>query len=162
MTPWTVAHQVPLSMRLPRQEYRSGLPFLRDLPDPGIEPMSPALKADSLPLKPWLSFTHCYRLHWQYEREKFIIEVYKLIFWRKNLDSLTFTLYFLHPFIGNNSVIMAFLAWIFFLGVSISWEIENSFLPNFKLKKLTCELFLVGMSSWNSWGYSEISQYHEI
>ena len=45
MTPWTVAHQPLLSMRFPRQEYWSGLPFLSpgDLPDPGTELMSPAL-----------------------------------------------------------------------------------------------------------------------
>ena len=45
MTPWTVACQAPLSMGLPRQEYWSGLPFLSpgDLPDPGIEFVSPAL-----------------------------------------------------------------------------------------------------------------------
>ena len=45
MTPWTVAHQAPLSMGFPRQEYWSGLPFPPpgDLPDPGIEPESPAL-----------------------------------------------------------------------------------------------------------------------
>ena len=44
-TPWTVAHQAPLSMEFSRQEYWSGLPFPspRDLPNPGIEPMSPAL-----------------------------------------------------------------------------------------------------------------------
>ena len=43
--PWTVAHQIPLSIGLPRQEYWSGLsiPFLRYLPDPGIEPKSPIL-----------------------------------------------------------------------------------------------------------------------
>ena len=43
-TPWTVTCQVPLSMGFPRQEYWSGLPFLspRDLPDPGVEPASPA------------------------------------------------------------------------------------------------------------------------
>ena len=43
--PWTIGHQPPLSMGFPRQEYRSGLPFLspRDLPDPGIELVSPAL-----------------------------------------------------------------------------------------------------------------------
>ena len=37
--PWTVAHQTPLSMGFPRQEYWSGLPFptLGDLPHPGIE-----------------------------------------------------------------------------------------------------------------------------
>ena len=54
-TPWTVAHQAPLSMEFSRQEYWSGLPFpsLGNLPDPGIEHTSlapPALAADSLPL----------------------------------------------------------------------------------------------------------------
>ena len=50
MTPWTVAHQVPLSLGFSRQEYWSGLSFLSpgDLSDPGIEPWSPALQADSL------------------------------------------------------------------------------------------------------------------
>jgi len=44
VTPWAVAHEVPLCMGFPRQEYWSGLPFpsLGDLPDPGIEPVSPA------------------------------------------------------------------------------------------------------------------------
>ena len=48
--PWTVAYQAPLSMEFSRQEYWSGLPFPSpgDLPDPGIEPRSPALQADSL------------------------------------------------------------------------------------------------------------------
>ena len=51
-TPWTVAHQAPLSVGFSRQEYWSGLPFPSpgDLPDPGIEPASAALQADSLPL----------------------------------------------------------------------------------------------------------------
>ena len=42
---WTVAHQAPLSMGSPRQEYWSGLPFPSpgDLPNPGVEPRSPAL-----------------------------------------------------------------------------------------------------------------------
>ena len=49
-TPWTVAHQSPLSIEFSRQEYQSGLPFpsLGDLPDPGIETASPALQVDSL------------------------------------------------------------------------------------------------------------------
>ena len=53
-TPWTVAYQAPLSLGFPRQEYWSGLPFppTGDLPDPGIEPGSPALQADSLPSEP--------------------------------------------------------------------------------------------------------------
>ena len=51
---WTEARQARLSMGLPRQEYWSGLPFPSpgDLPDPEIEPRSPALQADHLPGKP--------------------------------------------------------------------------------------------------------------
>ena len=47
--PWAIGQQSPLSMEFPRQEYWSGLPFLTpgDLPDPGIEPRSLALQADS-------------------------------------------------------------------------------------------------------------------
>ena len=45
VTPWTAAHQVPLSRGFPRQEYWSGLPFPSpgDLPNPGIKPKSLAL-----------------------------------------------------------------------------------------------------------------------
>ena len=52
VTPWTVARQVPLSVGFSRQEYWSGLPFPSpgDLPDPGIEPRSPALRADAFNL----------------------------------------------------------------------------------------------------------------
>ena len=54
-TPWTVAHQAPLSTGLSRQEHWSGLPCPPpgDLPDLGIElvsPEAPALQADSSPL----------------------------------------------------------------------------------------------------------------
>ena len=47
---WAIARQVPLSMKFSRQECWSGLPFPSpgDLPDPGTEPESPALQADSL------------------------------------------------------------------------------------------------------------------
>ena len=53
-TPWTVGHQAPLSMGFSRQEYWSGLPFPSpgDLPNPGIEPRSPALQADALSSEP--------------------------------------------------------------------------------------------------------------
>ena len=46
-TPWTVAHQTPLSMGFSRQEYQSKLPFPPpgDLPNPGIEPPSPVSPA---------------------------------------------------------------------------------------------------------------------
>ena len=54
VNPWTGARQAPLSMGFPRQEYWSGLSFYSpgDLPNPGMEPQSPALQADSLPLEP--------------------------------------------------------------------------------------------------------------
>ena len=52
--PQTVAHQAPLSRRFSKQECCSGLPCPSpgDLPNPGIEPGSPALQADSLPSEP--------------------------------------------------------------------------------------------------------------
>ena len=51
-TPWAVAYQAPLSRGFSRQEYWSGLPFPSsgDLPNPGIEPRSPALEADAFNL----------------------------------------------------------------------------------------------------------------
>ena len=53
-TSWTVVYQAPQSMDFSRQEYWSGLPFLSpgDLPDPGIEPGSPALEAHTLLSEP--------------------------------------------------------------------------------------------------------------
>ena len=53
-TLWTVTYQAPPSMGFSRQEYWSGLPFPSpgDLPDPGIEPGSPALQADALTSDP--------------------------------------------------------------------------------------------------------------
>ena len=71
VTPWIAACQAPLSMGLPRQECWSGLPFPSsgDLPNPGIEPGSPVLQADSLPTelsgKP-AHFTNSYCLHQQF------------------------------------------------------------------------------------------------
>ena len=54
VTPWTVAYQAPLSMGFSRQEYWCGLPFPSpgNIPDPGIEPWSPALQADALLSEP--------------------------------------------------------------------------------------------------------------
>ena len=53
-TPWTVAYQALPSMGFSRQEYWSGLPFPSpgDLPNPGIEPRSPALQTGALPSEP--------------------------------------------------------------------------------------------------------------
>ena len=68
VTPWTAAHQAPLSLKFSRQEYWSGWPFLSpgDLPNPGIEPSflaSPALAGGfftAVPRgKPHLSLSLC-------------------------------------------------------------------------------------------------------
>ena len=61
-TPWAVAHQAPLSMGFPRQEYWCGFAFPSpgDLPDARIEPTSPALAGNSLPLSQlsWSLWSH--------------------------------------------------------------------------------------------------------
>ena len=65
-TPWTVAHQVPLSMEFSRQEYWCGLPCPPpgDLPDTGIKPASLAWQVDSLPLSQQGSLgLHIHRLY---------------------------------------------------------------------------------------------------
>ena len=53
-TPWTRVRQAPLFMGFPRQEYCSGLPFPSpgNLPDPGMEPGSPAWQAATLTSEP--------------------------------------------------------------------------------------------------------------
>jgi len=62
--PWTVAHQGPSYMKFLRQEYWSGVPFPPpgDLPNPGIEPRTPALQADSLSSEP---IRKCNRAHFE-------------------------------------------------------------------------------------------------
>ena len=54
-TPWNVAHQATPSMGFSRQEYWNGLSFPspEDLPNPGIEPRSPALQTDALTSEPY-------------------------------------------------------------------------------------------------------------
>ena len=49
VTPWAVAYQAPLSM---------GFPSPGSLPNPGIEPRSPALLADALPSEPYENYWH--------------------------------------------------------------------------------------------------------
>ena len=81
-TPWTVAHQAPPSMGFSRQEYWSGLPFPSpgDLPNPGIEPRSPAFQADALtsepPGKPIIINIYLYILVFMFLFSKFLSSVY--------------------------------------------------------------------------------------
>ena len=66
-TLWTIAHQAPLYVEFFRQEYWSGLlcPPPGDLSNAGIEPVSPALQAGSLPSEPplVLIFVNTTRTH---------------------------------------------------------------------------------------------------
>ena len=70
-TPWTLAHQAPLSVGFSRQKYQSELPFPspEDLPDPGVESGSPALQAYSLPfelhLKSVCGFSFVLNVKWK-------------------------------------------------------------------------------------------------
>ena len=54
--PWVVGFQDPLSIEFSRQDYWSRFPSPEDLPNPGIEPGSPELQADSLPSEPQGTF----------------------------------------------------------------------------------------------------------
>ena len=63
VTPWTTAHQAPLSVGFSRKEYCSGLPFppLGDLPDPGIKAKSllfPALAGGFFTTSPKQGHSH--------------------------------------------------------------------------------------------------------
>ena len=66
-TPWTVAHQAPLSMEFSRQKYWNGqpLPSPEDLSDPGIELGFPVLQADSSPSQP-SGKPSCLHIHIKY------------------------------------------------------------------------------------------------
>ena len=93
-TPRTVAHQAPLFMGFSRQEYWSGLPCPLPgyLPNPGIEPGSPALQVDflptELPAKPNLFPYQSSNSHWKAplytERMKVIKANYSLLLLGKN------------------------------------------------------------------------------
>ena len=58
VTPWTAACQAPLSTGFPRQGYWSGLPFPSpgNLPDPGVEPVSPTLVGEFFTIEPPKAF----------------------------------------------------------------------------------------------------------
>ena len=81
-TPWTVAHQAPLSMGFSRQEYWSGLPFPSsgDLLKPGIKPGSPSLQAESLPCeRPGKPFST--RWTWGYHWDRHTLSQHLTLSW---------------------------------------------------------------------------------
>ena len=93
LTPWTVAYQAPLSMGFSRREYWSGLPFPSpgDLPNPGVEPGSPALQADALPSEPLvLSFLYSPNLtsiHDYWKNHSFDKTDLFFFFWQSNVST---------------------------------------------------------------------------
>ena len=86
MTPWIIAHQVPLSLEFPRQEYWSVLPFLSpgDLPNSGIKLTSAALAEDSLPqshqASPW-SFYILWILTPNRPNGSYLLQIFSLIYY---------------------------------------------------------------------------------
>ena len=98
VTLWTIVHQAPLSMGFFRQEYWSGLPCPppRNLPDPGIEPVSLV----SLALAGRLFTTE--PLNWMWGEMKFSIsKIFKQIhvhfslYWEGNYCTFRVSLMFL-------------------------------------------------------------------
>ena len=111
-TTWTGARQAPQSMGSSRQDYWNGLPFPSpgDLPDPGIEPRSPALQAGSLlselPGKPSIPL-HFHNFFFFFLQSG-LLKIYSLNFQLHNtvLLSIVTMLYFtfpefIHLIIGN-------------------------------------------------------------
>ena len=109
-TPWTVAYQAPPSMGFSRQEYWSGLPFPSpgDLPDPGIEPRSPAFQADAgRPVNLWATQTHrlyIYELIYNIKKKRF-----RFWFWFWNQLFVTWDL-FLDSHQANWSSVLSFFS----------------------------------------------------
>ena len=103
-TPQTVARQALLSMEFSRHKYWSGLPFPSpgDHPDPGTEPKSPALQADSLPSelpeKPYLwDFKYINNLSYLkplFISVEFSLHSFQRKFDRKVIDIFNFQMYF--------------------------------------------------------------------
>ena len=75
VTPWTIAHQAPLSLEFPRQEYWSGSPFpsLGKHPDLEIKPASPALASGFFTTEPLGRAIERHKLRPEYTERCFIL-----------------------------------------------------------------------------------------
>ena len=95
VTLWTIACRTSLSMGFPGQEYWSGLPFPSpgDLPDPGIEPASPALQVDSLQLSHRRSLYNTYCFYYMYIYDNISVYIIKICNYFNTWNVATCTFY---------------------------------------------------------------------
>ena len=111
MTSWTVAYQAPLSVGFSRLEYWSGLPFPSpgDLPNPGIEPMSPALAGGFFTSEPPGKPRQC-PSGWSPEKKTCFQELEKdKLFWRERVLFVTSHLHLSSwQFSGGGFLILTF------------------------------------------------------
>ena len=142
-TPWTVACQAPLCVGVSRQEYWSRLPFPSPwcLPDSGVEPWFPALRADSLlsepPGKPDLSLntfpTFCQLRHvnktFTLFRPQLRVSTYRvMIVWEIIEDNEVIVA---SRILGGRQMLRAMLALVTITlikkgtSLSLSWEIRR-------------------------------------
>ena len=137
-TPWTITHQAPLSMGFPRQEYWSGLPIPspRDLPNSGMEPESPALQVDSLPLS-HLGGRNLYVIHLKYSSVSMSIPNYpfpptfpagnhKLVSLRKISLWVVCIISFQIPHVRDVICYFSFSVWLLSLNMIISRSIHDA------------------------------------
>ena len=123
-TLWTEEPGGLQSMGFSRQEYWTGLPFSSpgDLPDPGIEPRSPALQAVSLPTELLLGrVLHKCLLHrvywwwcWVLLHPCWFYLVLLPVFERRVFTSPTVTVDFSVPFFGSNNFCLTYFATLWF------------------------------------------------
>ena len=116
MTPWTVAHQAPLSMEFFRQEYWNGLPFPspRGLPDPRIKPRSTALQTDSLLVELPVALEKSGSLH---EREIQEVEGAGSLL----QTYLLFRIFKVHPGQSHSYPVKSQWKTLWFLGTCVAW-----------------------------------------
>ena len=88
VSPWTIASQPPLTMGFSSLDYWTGLPFLSpgDLPDPGIEPMSPSLAGGFFTAEPSEKSPnkHCLSIYYKYLDQMWFFwnfPMYPMFFW---------------------------------------------------------------------------------
>ena len=124
------------SMGFSRQEYWSGLPFPSpgDLPNPGIEPRSPALKADPLLSEPLVETIIFFLLFWNLcFKQRMYISIHFFAFLARLCNFLKLVFY---AVICSFSSCMFFCRWSAFSARHIHWMNSLHILSVFWFKKL--------------------------